>query len=80
MTTITIKNIPDDLYTLLKETAAANRRSVNSEIIACIERVVRPRPVATDEILERARKLRELTAGYVITDEELDEAKNAGRP
>ncbi len=80
MTTITVKNIPEDLYMLLKETAAANHRSINSEIIACIERSVRARPVDIDEFLERARELRELTADYVITDDKLTEAKNTGRP
>ena len=30
MATMTIKNMPDDLYAALKETAAANRRSLNS--------------------------------------------------
>lgn len=80
MATITIKNIPDDLYALLKETAAANHRSINGEVIACIERSVRPRPVNVDEIIERARKIREWTAEYTITEEELNEAINTGRP
>jgi plasmid stability protein len=41
MPTITVKNIPTELYELLKQSAAANRRSINSEILTCIERAVR---------------------------------------
>jgi len=37
MPTITVKNIPDELYERLKEVASANRRSINSEIIISIE-------------------------------------------
>ncbi|MEA3441264.1 MAG: Arc family DNA-binding protein, partial [Chloroflexota bacterium] len=40
MPTLTVKNIPDDLYAQLKRYAAMNRRSLNSEIIVCIERVI----------------------------------------
>ena len=44
MPTITVKNIPEDLYARLKAYAAANRRSVNSQVIVCIERMPRVRP------------------------------------
>ncbi len=80
MTTITVKNIPADLYEHLKQVAKTNRRSINSEIIACIERSVRPRPLEVETFLAEARQLREQTAGYVLTAEELAEAKNQGRP
>ncbi|MDQ3254247.1 MAG: Arc family DNA-binding protein, partial [Acidobacteriota bacterium] len=33
MATLTIKNLPDDLYQQLKRTAAQHRRSINSEVI-----------------------------------------------
>ena len=38
MTTITVKNIPDDLYAKLKETAQADRRSINSEIMPVLRK------------------------------------------
>ena len=38
MATITVKNIPDALSEQLKLVAKANRRSINSEVIACIRR------------------------------------------
>lgn len=80
MATITVKNIPDDLYERLKLAAKANHRSINGEIIACIERSVGAQPLNIEEYLEQARVLRELTASYVITEQELREAKIEGRP
>jgi antitoxin FitA len=79
MPTITLKNIPTDLYERLKQVAAANHRSINSEVIVCLERAYYPRQVDVVGILERARKLRELTNGYVITDEEINRLKREGR-
>lgn len=35
--TLTLKNIPDDIYERLKLSAEANRRSMNSEAIVCME-------------------------------------------
>ena len=80
MPTITVKNIPPELYERLKQAAAANHRILNSEIIVCIEQVVGSNRVEPEEILARARKLREKTANYPITDEEFLQAKSAGRP
>ena len=53
MPTITVKNIPTDLYELLKQSAAANRRSINSEIITCIERAVSGRKANPEILLAR---------------------------
>jgi plasmid stability protein len=80
MATITVKNIPDDLYERLKQRAEANRRSLNSEIIRCIEQSVLSRPIDAEAFLARAHELRELTSNYLITDEELEVAKRSGRP
>jgi plasmid stability protein len=40
MATLTIKNIPDELYEQLKQSASRHRRSVNSEVIVCLEKVL----------------------------------------
>ncbi len=48
MPTLTIKGLPDPLYRRLKEQAKAHRRSLNGEIIVCLERAVgsgRPEPL-----------------------------------
>ncbi len=79
MATITVKNIPDDLYEELRRYAVANHRSINSEVIVCIERAVRARRIDPDAVLTRARQLREATSGYAIGDEEFTSAKQAGR-
>lgn len=38
MLTLTLKNIPEPLHAMLKESAQKNRRSLNSEILARLER------------------------------------------
>ena len=79
MATVTVKNIPDELYERLKTVAEINRRSINSEIIVCIENAVTSRRISPDEVLENARRLRQLTAGHLISDEEFNLAKAEGR-
>ena len=64
----------------LKESAGANHRSIDREIIACIERAVGGERIDVEAILETARKLREKWKGPPITDAEFTEAKRAGRP
>ena len=80
MPALTIKNIPEDLYERLKESAQAHRRSLNSEILYCVERTLIPYKIDVSNQLAIARKLREKTAAYTLTDEILDSAKNDGRP
>ena len=80
MATVTIKNIPDDLYDELKRRAARNRRSINSEIILLIEHTFRSYKPKPQEIEMQARRLREMSANYFLTEEELNQAKNEGRP
>jgi len=36
-TTLTLKGLPDEVYGRLKESAVANHRSLNSEIIARLQ-------------------------------------------
>ncbi|MDD5095523.1 MAG: Arc family DNA-binding protein [Dehalococcoidia bacterium] len=80
MPTITVKNIPSDLYERLKQSAAENRRSINSEVIVCIEREVQVRKHENiDDLLAKARKVRGKTSGQVLTDEKFTELKALGR-
>ncbi|HBY98964.1 MAG: Arc family DNA-binding protein [Ardenticatenaceae bacterium] len=79
MPTITVKNIPPDIYERLKLSAEANRRSINSEIIVCIERAVRSQPANVEAVLARARQLRQKTSGHPVSDDEFMRAKVAGR-
>ena len=81
MASITIKNIDPELYEKLKKQAAEHRRSINNEAIVCLERSLSLCPVVEeDEVLRRAQLAREMTAGYRITNEEIDRAKREGRP
>ncbi len=41
-TTLTLKNIPDEVYERLKASAEKHRRSLNSEAIVCLESVLAP--------------------------------------
>ena len=75
MATVTVKNIPDELYARLKSVALINRRSINSEIIMCIERAVVSRQINPETILEKARQLRKLTAKHPIGNEKFNQAK-----
>jgi len=79
MPAITVKNIPDDLYEHLRQSAEVNRRSINSEVIVCIERALRSRTTSPEAVLARARRLREKTVGYRIDDGEFTTAKVVGR-
>ena len=79
MTTITVKNIPEDIYEKLKRSAELNHRSLNREIIACLERAVSSQVIDVETVLAGARQIREKTARYSITEAEFDQAKSAGR-
>ena len=80
MATLTIKNIPDEVYERLKQQARKNRRSINNEAIVILENILPPQQRDVKKILEEARKIRELTAHYVLTEEEVNKWKNEGRP
>ncbi|OGL47073.1 MAG: hypothetical protein A2161_20255 [Candidatus Schekmanbacteria bacterium RBG_13_48_7] len=79
MTTITIKNIPDDLYEKLKKKAKENRRSINSEIILCIEQMVQSTRLDAKEFLKKIDVLMDGLNIPYLTDEFLKEAKDEGR-
>lgn len=79
MATITIKNIPEELYEQIKVQAKNNHRSINKEIISIMERAFAIPPIDVQATLERTRKIRELTAHYIIADEEMTKWKKEGR-
>jgi plasmid stability protein len=80
MATITLKGIPDDLYERIKESATANRRSVNREVIVRLERSLGSKRVDPAEQLARVDALRDRLALPPLNDELLKLAKGAGRP
>lgn len=79
MASVTIKNIPEPLYSRLKEAAARNRRSMNAEVILRLERSLGSAPVDAEGLLERARAVRESVELPYLTDEALRAAREDGR-
>ena len=49
MPAITVKNIPDLIYENLKFAAKAHHRSINSEIIACLEKELMHEKIPVDK-------------------------------
>lgn len=80
MATLTIKNLPDTLYALLKEKAAQHRRSINSEAILAVERAVAGQAsAAPEEILSALRNARGRISQVYVTDSALQHARSSGR-
>ena len=79
-TTITVKNIPPELYERLKQSAALHHRSINSEVISLIEENLGAKKRKPEGFLASARALREKTGRYELKKEFIDRAKREGRP
>ena len=79
MPALTVKNIPDELYDHLKASAQAHHRSLNSEMIHCLESALMPRRASAEQILADARALRRKVKTVRITAKDIDAAKNEGR-
>lgn len=78
-TTLTLKNIPDTVYDRLKLSAAAHRRSMNSEVIVCLEAVLLPAQMTPTERLARARALRAALPKGKFRTRDIDTLKREGR-
>lgn len=79
-TTLTLKNIPDELYERLKESAAMHRRSLNSEAIVCLESALLSDRIEPIERLARARALRASLPKGHFRARDIDALKREGRP
>lgn len=78
MTTLTLKNIPEELHARLKESAEKNRRSLNSEILVRLESEFTAPVVAAPE---HARSLKAFTDAMPAQDHaKVDRYKRQGRP
>ena len=80
MPTITVENIPEELYKRLKRSASIHQRSLNDEVLACIQSVLGVHKIDVEDTIARARELREKMPGIWLTDDEINKAKRAGRP
>lgn len=79
-TTITLKGIPDEVCRQLKVSADANRRSLNSEAIGCLEATLLPRKTGALAHVAKARAIRLSLKHGASKPEDIDEFKRAGRP
>ncbi|TAG01623.1 MAG: Arc family DNA-binding protein [Betaproteobacteria bacterium] len=78
-TTITLKNIPDDVYQRLKASAEINRRSLNSEAIVRLEEVLLPQRTGQAQRLSRIVELRASLGGVAVNERTLGALKRQGR-
>jgi len=78
-TTLTLKNIPDEVYQRLKASAETHRRSLNSEAIVCLESVLLPGNTDPAERLARARALRAALPKSKFKARDMDTMKREGR-
>jgi antitoxin FitA len=79
MANVTFKNIPDDLYEQLKQAANAHHRSVNSELIHCLEKTYKPIRYSAAELAGKAAELRSHVKVSRLDIDEINAAKNQGR-
>ncbi|MDR1063115.1 MAG: Arc family DNA-binding protein [Azoarcus sp.] len=79
-TTLTLKNIPDEVYRRLKAAAEMHRRSLNSEAIVCFEMALAPGKVTPSERLARACELRARLGAVKFEVSDIDTYKRRGRP
>jgi len=79
MATLTVKNVPEPLVRRLKRQASLHRRSLNLEVIACLEAAAQAVPVDVDAMLARVRALRRASTGLHLTDRLLKRLKSQGR-
>ncbi|WP_203415361.1 FitA-like ribbon-helix-helix domain-containing protein [Candidatus Scalindua japonica] len=77
MQTITVKNIPDDIHKLLKDVAKFNHRSLNNEIINCLEKYLKIPKIDAASMLRKAQISRSKIK-HRFSDSEIHDTKNKG--
>ena len=80
MPSMTIKSMPDRIYSSLKRNAKLNHRSLNGEAVACLERSLGLNKTEPEDRLSRIDALRASIKPVEINDEVLSHAKAGGRP
>ena len=77
-TSLTIKNIPDDLYLRLKQAAESNHRSMNGQAIVSLDGALTRQKQSAEDWLAGVDSLR-LSIGKKFKAGEIDRAKRVGR-
>jgi hypothetical protein len=74
MATLIIHDFPDDVYQKLMERAEVNGRSLSSEVVTAVKQSLpKPRAQSGEAFVDKARKIRQLTSGYPITADKIEE-------
>jgi antitoxin FitA len=80
MKTLTIKNIPDEVYARIGKAAQANRRSLNRQAILWLEQAADEAPgMHLEEELADLEEFRSRLR-FTASASELSQAKREGRP
>lgn len=79
MPSLTLKNMPEALLEALRNEAAANRRSLNQEVIVRLERSLETRTVEPEAFIAELRAFRRERGVEPVTEEILRKARE-GRP
>jgi len=80
MVSITIKDIPDEVHTALKEQAQQSGRSLNRFLVHTLKQITQPRELDRTELLHEIRTLRESSPLKILSLEEVQRAIGEGRP
>jgi antitoxin FitA len=78
-TNLTLKGVPDEVHERLKQAAAVNHRSLNSEIIARLEAQVLTRRATAQDHLAAIRATRERLVAGGFDHADIDRFKREGR-
>ena len=80
MPDLALRGIPEDVHRELRQAANRNHRSLNGEILARLAASVHSEPVDIQALLERIRLRREGIGHIDLSENNLREMRNAGRP
>jgi len=80
MPNLTIKGLPENLYLRLKRRAAKHRRSLNREVIVCLEQATNVPTLDPEAWLAGADRLRKQLGLSPVSERSLRRSKASGRP
>lgn len=78
-TNITIRDIPDEIYEKLKLQANKHHRSINSEVIVYLKRIVQSHQHSPEQIIARAKNLKQKANGS-LSMKQIQKSIEQGRP
>lgn len=80
MATLTIRNVPKSVYDALARRAKRRGRSINSEVIYQLEASLGERDIDINEELAEIRRLRATLGEIYVTEDDINNFKQEGRP